>query len=118
MKGIRSRISRRFDRGRPPSVGPIDFEIRALGGGDTSTLLLQELPPKHTPAPAERAAEILEEIRSLKQETAYYKALTNEALLHVVPMLRFHARGLYHAVEETCGRLGEAVPEGDHLHGL
>lgn len=112
MKGtsLRNRVSRYFDKGRPPPAGPIDFEVRALGGGDTSALLLQELPPKHATAPWERVAEILGEIRRLEREKAYYEAMKNEALLRVLPMLRFHARGMYNVMEETCTQLEDDRP--------
>lgn len=110
MKGanLRGRVSRYLEKGRPPSAGPIDFEIRALGGGDTSALLLQELPPKQSSTMDERVAEILDEICRLEREKAFYEALTQEAMEHIMPMLRFHARGIYNAVEDTCRRLEES----------
>ena len=70
-------------------------------------MLLQELPPKHATAPGERAAELLDETRRLERDKTYYEALSNEVLLRVVPMLRFHARGFFNVVEETCGRLDD-----------
>ena len=88
MKGLR--LKNRFSRcakDRPPSLGPVDFEIRALSGGTTSTLLFHELPPKGATTHQNRIAELHEEIRCLSNEVAYYKALTDEALSRILPVV-------------------------------
>jgi hypothetical protein len=80
MKGLR--LKDRFSRcakDRPPSLGPVDSEIRAFGGGNMSTLLFHELPPKEATTHQDRIAELHEEIRCLSNEVAYYKALTDHA---------------------------------------
>jgi hypothetical protein len=103
MKGpiLKNRISRYLDTDRPPSAGPIDFEIRALGGGDTSTILLKELPPKKTTPPRERIPELREEIRRLRSEVNYYRTLTDNVLLRIMPMVHSHSRGLCTALERA-----------------
>jgi hypothetical protein len=103
MKGLipKNRISSYLDTDRPPSAGPVDFEIRALGGGDTSTILLKELPPKQPTPPRERILELREEIRRLRSEVSYYRTLTDNVLLRIMPMVHLHSRGLFTAVERA-----------------
>ena len=88
IKGLRLKNrSSRCAKDRPPSLGPVDFEIRALGGGKTSTLLFHELPPKSETTHQNRIRELHEEIRCLSNEVAYYKALTDEALSRILPVV-------------------------------
>ena len=112
MKGLR--LKNRFSRcakDRPPSLGPVDFEIRVLGGGTTSTLLFHELPPKGATTHQNRIAELHEEIRCLSNEVAYYKALTDEALSRILPVVQFHARDLHDAVQRCNAKLDTLLPE-------
>ncbi len=98
---LRNHISQFLNTDRPPSAGHIDFEIRALGGGKTSILMLNELPPKSTVTERERMLEIKEEIVRLRGELNYYKAVTDEVLLRIIPMVQLHCHGLHAAVEKA-----------------
>jgi hypothetical protein len=103
MKGqdIRSRFSRCLGAGRPPSAGPIDFEIQALGGGNTNTILLNKLPLKDvTVSPQVRIAELEKEIQQLTHELKYYQSLTNEVLLRIMPTLHYHSSRLFSLVRK------------------
>ncbi|KAI9146643.1 hypothetical protein HJFPF1_13626 [Paramyrothecium foliicola] len=110
--GIRHRMSRCFERGRPPSPSPVDFEICALGGGDTNTMLFQKLPAKETATPPEkRIKELNEEIRRLDLDLIYYKNLTEAILLKIMPTLHYHSQALYFTIQKHNTSIEQALWE-------
>jgi uncharacterized small protein (DUF1192 family) len=104
-----SRSSRHYDGDRPPSAGDLDPKILRLGGGATSAILLRELPEKTPTSLEARIIELREEIGRLHSEVAYYSALTEEALLRVLPLVHFHVQGLYEALRR-CDEQLEDIP--------
>lgn len=98
-------ISWSIDSRRPPSLTSIDFQIREVGGIDTSTLLLQELPLKETPPVSERKEELDRQIQRLKNELAYRTQLINEVRLHILPMVQLHSEGLRKALDDCTAEI-------------
>lgn len=89
MKGVnlRGRLPHSLDEGRPPSIDPSMSRSEHSVEGTQAPYYSLELPPKQPSTLDERVAEILDEIRRLRREEAYYETLTKGVLLRIMPML-------------------------------
>jgi hypothetical protein len=89
-------------------------ETKAEGAkaSNTSTVQFAELPLKNiTISPQRRIVELNDEIRQLTCELEYYKNLTDDVLLRILPIILYHSTGLYTTVQKCHASIEKANSE-------
>lgn len=113
----RRRLSHCFRRDRPLSTSSVDFEVQA--DADDNAVQLRRVPPKDGPtSPRQRIAELTEEIRQLTCELKYYQTLTEQVLLHIMPVVQLHSSGLFAMVQSCNERIERARAQQLHLKSI
>lgn len=101
MKSFRKKISRHFDIDGSPPGSTTDPNIEHISSTSTTTIQFPTLPPKDiTISPQRRIVELNDEIRQLTCELEYYKNLTDDVLLRIMPIILYHSSGLYSTVQK------------------
>lgn len=74
-----------------------------------STLQFAELPTKSISiSPQQRIVELNDEIRHLTCELEYYKNLTDDVLLRIMPIILYHSKGLNSMVQKCHASIEQA----------
>lgn len=74
-----------------------------------STIQFAELPTKNISiSPQQRIIELNDEIRYLTCELEYYKNLTDDVLLRIMPIILYHSKGLYSTVQKCHASIEQA----------
>ncbi|KAL7940686.1 hypothetical protein V8C42DRAFT_222279 [Trichoderma barbatum] len=96
---LKNKMSRYLDMDRVLLDNSSKTENRRAAS--TSNIQFAELPPKSiTISPQRRIMELNDEIRQLTCELDYYKNLTDDVLLRIMPIILYHSGGLFSTVQK------------------
>lgn len=101
MRNFKKKISRHLDIDSSPSSSTAEPNVEDVRSASTATIQFTALPPKSiTLSPQRRIVELNDEIGKLTRELEYYKNLTDDVLLRIMPIILYHSSGLYSTVQK------------------